>query len=183
MFKGVIAGAVLAVVVFAIAAYAIILSGSIPANADDRPPKLEAWAARTSLHAALDRNASNLTSPLAPTDQNLSAGIKLYSQNCAVCHGGPDAKATNVARGLYQKPPQLAKDGVEDDPVGVTYWKVAHGIRWTGMPAYDQTLNDSQLWQIALFLRTMDHLPPAAHKAWQQVKAEANAPLPASPRT
>jgi len=184
LFKGVITGVVLAVVVVAIAAYAFILSGAMPANADDRPSKLEAWAARTSLRATLSRSAPTLTPPLQPTDQNLVAGIKLYAQNCAVCHGGPDANPTNVARGLYQKPPQLAKDGVEDDPVGVTYWKVAHGIRWTGMPAYGRTLNEPQLWQLALFLRTMDHLPPAAHKAWQQVKAEASAPLrTASPRT
>ena len=171
MLRGVILGIILAVVATAITGYAIIRTGLMPANADDRPPHFEVWAAKTSLHATLRRSAPRVTDPLPATTDNLLAGVKLYAQNCAVCHGDASANATNVADGLYQKPPQLAKDGVEDDPDGVTYWKLQHGIRWTGMPAFGKTLSEKQLWQVTLFLKTMDHLPPAAQKAWQQVKA------------
>src|SRR5579884_271963 len=143
----------------------------MPANADERPPHFEVWAAKTSLHATLRKSAPRVNDPLPATNQNLIAGIKLYAQNCAVCHGDSSAHPTNVAKGLYQKPPQLAKDGVEDDPDGVTLWKLSHGIRWTGMPAFGKTLSETQLWQLTLFLKTMDHLPPAAHNAWRQVKA------------
>lgn len=171
MFRGVILGIILAVVATAITGYAIIRTGLMPANADERPPHFEVWAAKTSLHATLRRSAPRVTDPLPATTENLVAGVKLYAQNCAVCHGDANANATNVADGLYQKPPQLAKEGVEDDPDGVTYWKLRHGIRWTGMPAFGKTLSEKQLWQVTLFLKTMDHLPPAAQKAWQQVKA------------
>jgi mono/diheme cytochrome c family protein len=82
--------------------------------------------------------------------------------------------------GLYQKPPQLGKHGVEDDPDGVTYWKVDHGIRLTGMPAFGQTLQERQLWQLTLFLKHMDHLSPAADKAWKALKSPA-ALAPARP--
>jgi mono/diheme cytochrome c family protein len=171
MLKGIVLGIVLTVVLTAIAGYAIIRAGIMPANADEKPPGFEAWAARTSLHATLRHSAPKVNDPLPATNDNLTAGVKLYAQNCAVCHGDSGAKASNVAKGLYQKPPQLAKDGVEDDPDGVTYWKLAHGIRWTGMPAFDRTLSDKQIWQLTLFLKTMDHLPPAVEKAWKQVKA------------
>lgn len=171
MLKGVIAGIVFTVVASAIAGYAIIRAGILPANADERPPKFEVWAAKTSLHATLRRSAPRVTAPIADTNDTLIAGIKLYAQNCAVCHGDSSGNATNVAKGLYQKPPQLANDGVEDDPDGVTFWKLKHGIRWTGMPAFGDVLSDKQLWQLTVFLKTMDHLPPAAQKAWQQVKA------------
>ena len=50
-------------------------------------------------------------------------------------------------------PPQLARDGVEDDPEGTIYWKIAHGIRFTGMPAFRQTLSDREIWQMALFAK------------------------------
>jgi mono/diheme cytochrome c family protein len=171
MLKGIVLGIVLTVVLTAIAGYAIIRAGIMPANADEKPPGFEAWAARTSLHAMLRHSAPKVNDPLPATNDNLTAGVKLYAQNCAVCHGDSGAKASNVAKGLYQKPPQLAQDGVEDDPDGVTYWKLAHGIRWTGMPAFDRTLSDKQIWQLTLFLKTMDHLPPAVEKAWKQVKA------------
>jgi len=171
MLRGFIAGIIFTVVATAIAAYAIIRTGLLPANADEHPPRFEEWAAKTSLHATLRRSAPRVQNPLAATDENLTAGIKLYAQNCAVCHGDSNAGPTKVAKGLYQDPPQLAKEGVEDDPDGVIYWKLDHGIRWTGMPSFGKTLSDKQLWQLTLFLKKMDHLPPAAQKAWQQVKA------------
>ena len=170
MLKGVILGIVLTVAIIAGAGYVAVKTGSIPANADARPPKLEAWAARTSLHATL-RGAASEKNPLPLTDENLLAGIKLYAQNCAVCHGGAAGKATAIAKGLYQRPPQLADDGVEDDPDGVTYWKLYHGIRWTGMPAFGHTLTENQLWQLTLFLSKMDHLPPNVDARWRRVKS------------
>ena len=170
MFRGVLLGILFTIVATAIAGYAIIRTGIMPANADERPPRIETWAAKTSLHATLRRSAPRVSNPLPPTSQNLVAGIKLYAQNCAVCHGGANGHPTDVAKGLYQRPPQLAKDGVEDDPDGVTFWKLSHGIRWTGMPAFDGALSDTQLWQVTMFLKTMDHLPAPAQKVWEKVK-------------
>lgn len=171
MTRGFIAGVLFVVGVGLICAYAGIRSGVLPANADEKPSKLEAWAARTSLRASLARNAPSGDNPLPATDRNVIAGIKLYAQNCAICHGDASAHRTNVAKGLYQHPPQLAKDGVEDDPDGVTFWKVTHGIRWTGMPAFGKTLTQDQVWQLTAFLKTMDRLSPAADRAWHQVKS------------
>jgi len=37
---------------------------------------------------------------------------------------------------------------VSDDEPGETYWKVANGIRLTGMPAYKNVLTDTQMWQV-----------------------------------
>jgi mono/diheme cytochrome c family protein len=106
------------------------------------------------------------------TDANLVAGIDLYGQHCAICHGTAkgDASATPIAKGEYPAPPQLATNGVEDDPEGYSFWIIKHGIRWTGMPSWAGTLNDEQIWTVALFLKHMDKLPPAAQQAWQNVR-------------
>jgi thiosulfate dehydrogenase len=56
---------------------------------------------------------------------------------------------------------------VEDDPEGWTFWKIKHGIRWTGMPSWSRELNDEQIWTLALFLKHMDKLSPVASAAWQ----------------
>lgn len=154
------------------AAYAGVVTGLMPANADARPSKLEAWAARKSLRATIAREAPKEPNPVALNDQNLIAGIKIYAQDCAVCHGDKNAKSTDIAHGLYQKPPQLAKEGVEDDPEGVTFWKVKHGIRLTGMPSYSADLSDKQIWQVALFLKHMDGLPPKAATEWKNVRVQ-----------
>jgi mono/diheme cytochrome c family protein len=170
MIRGAIVGVVATLVAIFAIGFGTIKAGIIPANADGKVPGIEKWAARASLHAALAREAPKGENPLPLNDANAIAGIKLYATNCAVCHGAADGVATNIAKGLYQKPPQLATDGVEDDPDGVTYWKIAHGIRFTGMPAFDGTLSEQQIWQISLFLKHMDALSPAAQRVWKSVR-------------
>lgn len=178
MLRGFIAGVVVVVLLGLAAAYIGITQGLlIPANADARPSKLETWAARASLHATIKREASTSPNPLPTTVPNLLNGIKLYGENCAVCHGVANAHPSTIAAGLYQNAPQLAKDGVEDDPDGVTYWKIHHGIRMTGMPAFGKALSDNQVWALALFLKHMDKLPPQAQHAWKRLKN----PAPAAP--
>jgi len=164
-------GAVAALVIVALGIYLAVEAGLVPANADARPSRLERWLARTSLHATLAREAPRAGNPVTLTDANLIAGIRLYAQNCAVCHGDAGGNPSKIARGLYQRPPQLAKDGVEDDPEGVTYWKIDHGIRFTAMPAFGKTLRGEQIWQLALFLKHMDALPPAPERAWKSLEA------------
>ncbi len=181
MIKSFILGIILTILAVVACAYVILAKGVIPAGADAGPVPLEHWAARLSLHATLANEAPKTPNPVALTDDNLIAGIQLYGRHCAICHGtsAGDASTSPVAKGEYPRPPQLGTDGVEDDPEGVTYWKIAHGIRWTGMPSWKATLSDQQMWTLALFLKHMDKLSPAAEQAWQAVTNEPPSPAPA----
>ena len=172
MLKGVVLGVALTIGVALIGAYSLVQSGLIPANADAKPGRLETWMARTSLDATLSREAPKDQNPVALTDQDLLEGVHLFAKNCAVCHGSAkgDASASPIAKGLYQKPPQLATDGVEDDPEGVSFWMIKHGIRLTGMPSFGDSLSDRQIWTLALFLKHMDKLPPVVQQTWLQVQ-------------
>lgn len=172
MLKGVFVGIALTLAVALLGGYLLVNSGLIPANADAAPGSLETWMASTSLRETLGRDAPKGDNPVPLTEQNLTAGVQLFARNCAVCHGSAkgDAAASPIAKGLYQKPPQMATEGVEDDPEGVTFWKIKHGIRLTGMPSFAGALDDRQIWTLALFLKHMDQLPPAAQKAWEQVQ-------------
>jgi thiosulfate dehydrogenase len=168
--RGVLFGVLGSILVMLLGAYFVIRAGLIPANADATPGSLENWAADTSLTATLERDAPKGPNPIPLTDSNLIAGIGLYRDHCAICHGTAEgeAKASAIAKGEYPAPPQLASDGVEDDPESFTFWKIAHGIRWTGMPSWKGTLTDKQIWTLALFLKHMDKLPPAADQVWKQ---------------
>jgi mono/diheme cytochrome c family protein len=171
MFRGFGFGVLLTIVLLLIGGYFVITQGVIAAGADATPGQLETWMARASLRASLEREAPTESNPVALTDENLVAGIQLYGQHCVLCHGGPkgDAGVSPIAQGLNPSPPQLASDGVEDDADGASFWKIKHGIRWTGMPSWKKTLTDQQIWTLALFLKHMDKLPAAADQAWQQV--------------
>ena len=160
------------IVAGALVGFLAVHSGAIPANADGKPGGLELWAANTSLGATLSREAPKTANPVALTDDNLAEGARLYGQHCAICHGtaAGDASASPVAKGEYPAPPQFGTEGVEDDAEGVSFWKVKHGIRLTGMPAWGGALSDQQIWTLALFLKHMDKLPPGPQQAWKQVK-------------
>ncbi len=165
--KSFLAGGAALVLVGALGAYGVIVGGFVPVNADTRPGPIETFMAKHALHAAINRLAPRAADPVAPTQQNLLAGLTLYKQGCAVCHGLANGHASMVAKGLYQRPPQLASHGVEDDPPGVTYWKIAHGIRMTGMPSFGDSLKKRQIWELVTFLKHMNHLPAAAQSAWK----------------
>ena len=172
MLKGIALGVTLTLAVALLGGYALLQSGRIPANADAQPGGLELWMAHKSLDATLDREAPTNPNPVALNDQNLVAGVKLFAQNCAACHGSAQGEASRspIAKGMYPRPPQLASDGVEDDSDGESFWKIKHGIRLTGMPSFGYSLSDQQIWTLALFVKHMDKLPPAAQQAWQQVQ-------------
>ncbi len=172
MLKGLLLGVALTLAMALIGAYALVESGLIPANADAKPGALETWVASTSLEAALRRAAPKGPNPVALNDQNLLDGINLFARNCALCHGSAKGAASPspIAKGLNPAPPQLATDGVEDDPEGVSFWRIKHGIRLTGMPSFGLSLSDRQIWTLALFLKHMDHLPPSVQQTWQKVQ-------------
>jgi thiosulfate dehydrogenase len=155
-------------------AYLFIVGGFMPANADTKPFTIERWAAKRSLHVAVAREIKTLHGPATSTDSVMTLGVRLYKTNCAVCHGAADAKRSSIADGLYVEPPQFAKDDVTDDPIEETYWKITHGIRFTGMPSYGKSLTDNQRWAIASFLRHQDSLPPNALAAWKALPSVAD---------
>lgn len=164
---------VCAAAVIFLAGSAVIKLGYAPVNADATPPHWERRLAHMALDAAIDRTAAKGANPISMSDDNLQAGIALYVANCAVCHGASDGQPSNIAKGLYQHPPQFAHHGVDDDDESVTYWKIQHGIRMTGMPAYRDTLSDIQIWQISMFLKHLKELSPAARKIWRALPSQA----------
>jgi mono/diheme cytochrome c family protein len=171
LVRGFILGLVIAVVTLVAGGYFVVTGGVLPAGQDVKPAALERWAAKASLRATMRREARGLNSPLPADEGNLAAGAALYVAHCQVCHGGADGAASPIAKGLTPNAPQLAKDGVEDDPEGTIHWKIAHGIRFTGMPSYRQSLSEREMWQLALFAKHMDKLPPAAGQVWAAGKS------------
>lgn len=171
-----LAGIILTLAVLACAGFFAVKTGIVPANADGKPAVLESWVANTALQAALERDTKGLSNPIRPSDENLITGVHLYANNCVMCHGASDAKPSKLAQGFYIKAPQLAKDGVEDDPEAASFWTVKHGIRFTAMPSFTTTLQEEEIWKIAMFLKQMDKLPPAVEAEWKKVPSVAAAP-------
>lgn len=139
--------------------------GNPPVAVADPAFPYEKQIVHVPLNARIDKEMPK-SAPIEPSPVNLAAGAQIYRQQCAACHG-LYGHNSDFAAHMYPHAPQLWAPhghgvvGVSDDPAGETYWKVANGIRLTGMPAFNKVLNQTQMWQVSLLLKQAGQpLPP-----------------------
>lgn len=161
-----VSGLIVGVVLVPIALYLYVRSGRAPVATSAPPLPMEEMLAKSALHAKLRQEAPK-TVPIPADEAALLAGVRTYRDDCAVCHGLPHRQATAVSKGMFPRPPQLFQpdEMVTDDPAGVTFWKAKHGIRLSGMPGFQASLSDEQLWQVSLLLAGADKLPASVEQA------------------
>ena len=161
-----ILGFAVAVALIILGGLAFILLGFMPTSADDTPPAIERRIAMTALDAAMDRHAPHVDNPIPLTDDNLIAGMKIYTMNCALCHGTLELKPSALEKSFYPPPPQIILDPL-DDPEWHIFYAVKTGVRYTGMPAWSKTLSEQDIWKVTSFLSRVEKLPPAVQDYWK----------------
>jgi mono/diheme cytochrome c family protein len=162
------------VVAVPICIYLYFVTGAAPVATSAPAMPFEDALAHGALNARIAKEMPKSV-PIAADESNFLAGAQVYRDNCAVCHGVPGGTPTAIARGMFPKPPKLLEGtGVTDDEPGVTYWKVANGIRLSGMPGFNDSLSQTQMWQVSLLLAHADKVP-------ESVKAALYRPVPVLP--
>lgn len=142
--------------------------GQPPVAVSDQPFPFEDDITAKLLHERIGKELIQIP-PIQPDELTLVAGARVYRDKCAVCHGF-HGKPSLLGQSMYPAAPPLWEKhtngpavGVSDDLPGETYWKVANGIRLTGMPAFRSQLTDTELWQVSLLLaNAAKPLPPDA---------------------
>jgi len=161
-----------------LAGYLFITLGGMPVTTKDTPLPFERYLAKKALKVAMHKEIGR-RAPIPPDETNLLAGAKVYREQCAVCHGLPDQPPGAIAKGMFPPPPALfsPREGVTDDPVGKIYWKVKHGIRLTGMPGFQTSLSDTELWQVSLLLLQAQQLSAPVRQALHTPLTDAAGPV------
>lgn len=163
--KSFLLGLIIGLLVIPIAVMIYLKAGNPPVATSDPPFPYEAQIVDVPLHARIDRELIK-NPPVEASPTNLEIGAHIYRQQCAACHG-LYGRPVSFAKGMFPGAPQLWEPhrdgvvGVSDDPPGETYWKVANGIRLSGMPAFNHVLNQTEMWQVSQLLANADKpLPP-----------------------
>ena len=153
-------GFMLGMVVVLAAGFLYLQFGALPVATADKAFPMEKRIVSFPLNARIDHEKK--TPPIGTSEDAFEAGAHVYRSECASCHGAPGHDVA-FAKYMYPTAPQLWKKhgkrgvvGVSDDEPGETYWKVANGIRLSGMPAYSHVLSDTQMWQVTLLLANAD---------------------------
>jgi len=167
-------GLILGLLLIPVGAYLYFRFGKPPVAAADVPLSFEREMVSIPLRARIDREAPK-AAPFGESEDAFEGGAQVYRQNCASCHGVP-GHSVPYGKLMFPHAPQLwaahkkhgtgpSVTGVSDDPIGETYWKVANGIRLSGMPAYNTLLSDTQMWQVSILLKNADQpLPDPVEK-------------------
>jgi cytochrome c len=162
------AGFMMAFVVVLVCVWVYFRFGHPPVATEDKPFPMEARIVSVPLNARIAREMEK--PPFAGSEEVYLSGAMVYKENCAQCHGVP-GQDVDYAKWMFPAAPQLFKKhakgnvvGVSDDEPGETFWKVKNGIRLTGMPSFQHTLSNEDMWDVTLLLKAADQPMSAAVK-------------------
>jgi len=148
-------------------AWVLAWLGAWSVDATSTPPAWEQALARMAVRASVARHAPRTPNPLRPSPDVLLAGVKVYRDNCAGCHGGPSRPSEWGSADFYPRVPQFARTPPRK-PEWQLYWIVTRGVRYSGMAAWGGQVADSTIWQVVTFLSRLDSLPPAVDAQWRK---------------
>ena len=160
-------GGVVVVLILLVVGVGLALLGFFPTNANSTPPALERQMAMAALDASTERHAARVNNPIPPTDENLIDGIKIYTMNCALCHGGLDRQPSVLGKSFYPPAPSLILYPL-DDPEWHVFYTVRTGVRYTGMPSWEKVLSEPDMWKVTAFLTRVEKLSPAVQDFWKK---------------
>lgn len=170
------AGVILTLAAFGIGGLVVIEGGLFDATAVTPHGRLMGWATHTTMIHVFQRRAKDVEAPSRFSAAQVGAGLRLYDDHCAMCHGGPGVARARWTSGLTPTPPYLTDAARQWTPAELRAI-VADGVKMTAMPAWSTSLSSDQIWDLVAFVEAM---PGVSATTYAQARA---APSPASART
>ena len=112
--------------------------------------------------------------------QRIAAGALIFHAKCAQCHGAPGFAQADHGQAMQPVPGPLVDAARRWKPQEL-YWITRHGIKMSGMPAWEFHLTDQQLWDVVAFMQHLPTLTPAAYRAITTASAGRAQPAGAAP--
>jgi mono/diheme cytochrome c family protein len=115
---------------------------------------------------SIERHAADIVVPRLDDPARVHEGAEHYSAMCVDCHLAPGISVSEIRAGLLPHPPNLAQQAIEPR---VAFWAIKHGIKASGMPAWGQTHDDEEIWNIVSFVHQLPHMTPDEYRAMTAV--------------
>jgi mono/diheme cytochrome c family protein len=116
------------------------------------------------MQRSVQRRADAITIPDLTGQQRLQRGLVHYRNHCVQCHGAPGVAPDAFSMGMMPVPANLVATGREWEAPRI-FWVVKHGIRMSGMPAWQYRMNDEEIWDVVAFVKHLTTLTPAGYAA------------------
>jgi mono/diheme cytochrome c family protein len=157
--------AVLVLVALAVLGAAAAVYGGwldVSANRDSSP--VARRLAATLIHRSVERAARGIEPPSLADPPMVEEGARRYATACAACHGAPGAEPQPFAGAMQPQPLELARGGGQWSPAQL-FWIIRNGLRQSGMPAWQPTYVDGEIWTLVAFVVQMPQMEAARYQA------------------
>ena len=99
-------------------------------------------------------HARDVRVPRLGGEQQLRLGAAVYRDKCLQCHGGPGVAQSTIGMSMQPIPGPLM-DATQHWEARELYWITKHGIKMSGMPAWEYHLGENEIWAVVAFVTAM----------------------------
>ncbi|PKO37404.1 MAG: cytochrome C [Betaproteobacteria bacterium HGW-Betaproteobacteria-6] len=160
---------VLATLAFGAASVAtVVTTGIVDVGADTPHHPVVTDLLGFARERAIARQSAGITAPADLDDpERIRRGAGNYAAMCVDCHLAPAMADSEIRKGLYPTPPNLAgsspEAGAGRDPAR-DFWIIKHGIKASAMPAWSKGgMDDEAIWDLTAFVKAMPGLSKTAY--------------------
>ena len=153
-------------VILAIGAVAFVGSGVYNMGADDHHTAFVLAIIERLRERSIAVRSTAIVVPSLGDASQVEAGGSRYATLCVGCHLAPGLTKSDLRRGLYPHPPDLAQAEIVD--AQRAFWTIKHGIKMSAMPAWGKSLDDATIWELVAFVRKLPAMTPEQYRRLAQ---------------
>lgn len=117
----------------------------------------------TGMRYAVRHHARDIVAPRLGAG-HIARGAQVYHAVCQQCHGGPGMAQDDIGQAMQPLPGPLV-DASRHWRTRELYWITRHGIKMSGMPAWEYHLADADIWAVVAFLQRLPGLSAREYAA------------------
>lgn len=161
--KTVIATLLLLAVAGALGAWLFMMSGFYNISSTSQHLPFVYRFLEKGMHQSVRYHAAKIETPPLDDPQMILRGAALYQRSCVQCHGAPGVAPDGIGMGMQPVPGPLV-DADNKWEARELYWIVRHGIKMSGMPAWEYRMSEAQLWETVAFMQQLPHMQPEEYR-------------------
>jgi cytochrome c1 len=119
----------------------------------------------TAMRHAVRLRARDIAEPPLADEAMALRGAGCFRDKCVQCHGAPGVAPEDPGKSMQPLPGPLV-DARRHWRARELYWLTRHGIRMSGMPAWEFRLRDEELWELVAFMQRLPDLNAAQYADW-----------------
>jgi cytochrome c1 len=111
----------------------------------------------TAMRQSVRLRARDIDVPPLSDERMVLRGAGCFRDKCVQCHGAPGVAQGDIGKSMQPLPGPLV-DARKHWRARELYWVTRHGIKMSGMPAWEFRLTDAELWAVVAFMQRLPDL-------------------------